>query len=126
VHGENVFDFQLPVSKKKVQFRLLTGKDEQEMSVISERIKKQGQKVDSLVTTRLLHAVISVEGITDKNKVQMFVRNMPAADSLALRKYMDNIEPGIELKSWMECPECGESSEVRLPMGASFFWPDSE
>lgn len=125
-YGENLFDFTLPMTKKKVQFRFLTGKDEQEMMIISERLKKQGQKTDNLVTTRLLFSVVSVDGISDKSKVQHFVRNMPAADSLALRKYMDKVEPGIEMKSHMECTNCGESSEVRLPMGASFFWPDVE
>lgn len=124
--GENLFECMLPVTKKKICFKLLTGRDEQEMSIIAERLKKQGQKTDSLVTTRLLHTVVSVDGITDKVKVQAFVRNMPAGDSLVLRKHMDRIEPGIEMKAWMECPSCSESSEVRLPMGASFFWPDSE
>jgi hypothetical protein len=124
--GENIFDFDLPITRKKVRFRLLTGRDELEIATISDRLKKQGQKTDSLVTTRLLHTVLAVDGITDKVKVQSFVRNMPAGDSLALRKYMDKVEPGIEMKAWMECPSCGESSEVRLPMGASFFWPDAE
>ena len=39
---------------------------------------------------------------------------------------IDKNEPGIEMKSWMDCPHCLETSEVRLPMGASFFWPDAE
>jgi hypothetical protein len=125
-YGENLFEFTLPVTKKRVHFRLLTGKDEQEMMVISERTKKQGQKTDNLVTTRLLFSVVSVEGVSDKAKVHHFVRNMPAADSLALRKYMDKIDPGVEMKSHLECSNCGETSEVRLPMGASFFWPDTE
>jgi hypothetical protein len=124
--GENLFEFHLPVTKKKAHFKLLTGRDEQEIATIVERMKKQGQKTDSLVTTRLLHSVVSIDGITDRNKVQAFVRNMPAGDSLALRKHMDRIEPGIEMKAWMECQHCSESSEVRLPMGASFFWPDAE
>lgn len=124
--GENLFVFDLPITKKKIQFKLMTGRDEQEIATIVERMKKQGQKTDSLVTTRLLHSVVSVDGITDRNKVQAFVRNMPAGDSLALRKHMDRIEPGIEMKAWMECQHCSESSEVRLPMGASFFWPDAE
>jgi len=51
---------------------------------------------------------------------------MPARDSLMLRKHMDKNEPGIEMKGYMECPHCSEESEVRLPMGASFFWPDTE
>ncbi|NCA17808.1 MAG: hypothetical protein EBS90_12335, partial [Betaproteobacteria bacterium] len=66
------------------------------------------------------------DNITDKNKISMFCRNMPARDSLELRKHIDNNEPGIEMKSWMDCPSCLEHSEVRLPIGAAFFWPDSD
>ena len=124
--GSNLFSYELPVSKKTVHFKFLTGKDEQEMSVIQERQKKQGQRVDSLVTTRLLHSIVSVDGVTDRNKVGTFVRNMPARDSLKLRQHMDKSEPGIDMKAWMTCIECDEHSEVNLPLGASFFWPDSE
>ena len=95
------------------------------MATISDRKKKKGF-ADSTVTMRLSHAVISVNNITDKSKIDNFVRNMPARDSLALRKFIDEHEPGIEMKSWMDCPHCSETSEVRLPLGASFFWPDTE
>ena len=126
VDGANMFEFLLPVTKKKIQFKFLTGKDETEMATIAERRKKQGQKSESLVTSRLVHAIISVEGITDRNKINMFVKNMPARDSLALRRFIDDNEPGITMKSWMQCPHCDEHSEVNLPLGASFFWPDAE
>ena len=124
--GENVFQFELPVTKKTVMFKFLTGRDENEISTIAERKRKKGIVNDNTVTTRLKHAIISIDGITDKHKIGVFVGNMPARDSLALRKYIDKNEPGIEMKSWMDCPHCQESSEVRLPMGASFFWPDTE
>jgi hypothetical protein len=124
--GSNLFSFDLPVSKKTVHFKFLTGKDENEMTLIQERQKKQGARTDSLVTSRLMHSLISVDGITDKNKIGTFVRNMPARDSLALRKHMDKEEPGIEMKAWMTCVECDEHTEVNLPLGASFFWPDAE
>jgi hypothetical protein len=124
--GSNLFSFNLPMSKKTVHFKFLTGKDENEMNLIQERQKKQGARSDSLVTTRLLHSIISVEGITDRNKIGTFIRNMPARDSLALRKHMDKHEPGIDMKAWMTCIECDEHSEVNLPLGASFFWPDTE
>ena len=117
--------FDLPVSKKTVHFKFLTGKDESEMNLIQERQKKQGSKVDPLVTTRLIHSIVAIEGVTDKNKIGTFIRNMPARDSLSLRKHMDNTEPGIEMKAWMTCVECDEHSEVNLPLGASFFWPDA-
>ena len=124
--GANLFSFDLPVSKKTVHFKFLTGKDETEMNIIQERQKKQGSKVESLVTTRLVHSIESIDGITDKNKIGTFIRNMPARDSLALRKHIDKNEPGIEMKSWMVCDNCDEHSEVNLPLGASFFWPDTE
>jgi hypothetical protein len=124
--GANLFEFDLPVTKKNVHFRFLTGKDETEMSTIAERKKKQGQKTDSLVTSRLVHCIVAVAGTNDKNKVGTFIRNMPARDSLALRRYMDKHEPGIDMKAWMECTHCDEHSEVTLPLGASFFWPDAE
>lgn len=124
--GANLFEFTLPVTKKKVHFKFLTGRDEQEMSTISERQKKQGLKTDNLVTSRLNFSVVSVDGVTDKSKIGTFIRNMPARDSLALRKYIDSNEPGIEMKSWMQCESCDEHTEVNLPLGASFFWPDTE
>ncbi len=123
--GKNLFEFKLPVSGKTIRFKFLTGKDEQEITVTSERKKKQGQQSDNLITQKLMYSVVSVEGTTDKVKVQSFIRNMPARDSLALRKFMDASEPGIDMKSWIECPNCDESSEVRLPLGVSFFWPDN-
>ena len=124
--GANVFEFNLPITKKSIRFKFLTGTDEEEITVTMERKKKTGLQGENLVTTRLKHALVSVEGITDKTKLGMFIRNMPARDSLSLRKYIDTNEPGIDMKAWMECPHCLESSEVRLPLGASFFWPETD
>ena len=124
--GVNIFELNLPMTKKTIQFRFLTGKDETEISVIQERRKKSGAKSDSLVTTRLRHQIVSIDGVKDRNKINTFIGNMPARDSLELRKYIDKHEPGIDMKSWMDCSNCFETSEVRLPMGASFFWPDAE
>jgi len=125
--GENAFNFTLPVSKKAVVFRFLTGKDEREMSVESDRRKKKklSGDHDSLVTSRIAKCVVSIDGVTDRNKIMTFVRNMPARDSRELRKFMDDNEPGIEMKAWMSCSHCFEDSEVPLPIGAAFFWPDS-
>jgi hypothetical protein len=126
ISGENIFEFTLPLTKKVIHFKFLTGRDEQEISTIAERKKKKGIVNENSVTTRLKHSILSIAGVTDKNKINIFIGNMPARDSLALRKYIDKNEPGIDMKSWMECPHCMTSSEVRLPMGASFFWPDTE
>jgi len=124
--GANLFEFNLPVTKKKVHFRFLIGEDETDIAVAQERRKKLGSQTDNLVTTRLQHQIVAVDGVKDRSKINVFIRGMPARDSLALRKHVDKHEPGIDMKQWMDCPSCMESSEVRLPMGASFFWPDAD
>lgn len=125
--GENAFEFDLPVSKKKVVFKFLTGRDEQDMSLEADRRKKNklSGDVDNFVTNRLVYSILSVGGITDKNKIGQFIRSMPARDSQLLRKFIDKNEPGIEMKCRMQCQSCYEESEVDLPIGASFFWPDA-
>ena len=124
--GENLFEYKLPYTKKVVKFKFLDGNDEQEITKLQERSKKSGRTTTNSVTLRYRFAIQAIDNITDKTKIQMFIRNMPARDSRALRAYMDKLEPGIDMKSWMACPACGEESEVRMPLGASFFWPDAE
>jgi len=123
--GANVFEFTLPVTKFPIRFKFLTGRDEQEMMITAERKKKKGFTNDNMVTSRLSASLIEVNGIKEKVKIDKFISNMPARDSLALRNYLDENEPGIDMTSWMDCPHCSETSEVSLPLGATFFWPDS-
>lgn len=124
--GVNEFEFVLPLSKKRVVFKFMTGRDEEELSTIIERRKKLlGDGAESPVTTRLAHQIVSIEGVTDRNKINVFVNNMPAADSRALRLHIEKNEPGLEMNVDMTCAKCGAESEVGLPIGPSFFWPRS-
>ena len=124
--NQNLFEFELPYTKKTVKFKFLTGNDEEEIQRLDARRKKMGQLSDSMVTTRLEYAIVEIAGVTDRSKINNFIRNMPARDSRALRNFIDTNEPGIEMSSWFDCGACGESSEVQVPLGASFFWPDAE
>ena len=123
--GANLFELVLPVTKKKVRFKFLTGADEEEILTIQERKKKVGGMGDNVVTTRLQFSIVAIEGKTDKNLINAFIRNMPARDSLYLRNHVDKHEPGIDMTSHMDCPSCSETSEVRIPLGVTFFWPSS-
>ena len=124
--GVNLFEFTLPVTKKVVHFKFLTGADEEERSLVVERKKKliPGMKVDSQVTSRLEQLIVSIDGIDDRNKINHFVKSMPALDSRRLRSYIEKNEPGIDMSVWMSCPACSETSRVSLPIGSNFFWPD--
>ena len=124
-NGANLFEVTLPITKKRVRFKFLTGADEEEIMIIQDRKKKVGGVGDNLVTTRLQFSLVEVEGKTDKALISSFIRSLPARDSLFLRQTIDQNEPGIDMKSHMECPSCSETSEVRIPLGATFFWPDA-
>lgn len=123
--GENVFEFKLPITGKTVKFKFLTGRDEQEMLKAQERMKKISAGNQKLITQKLQACVLSVDGISQKSKLDMFIQNMPAGDSRALRTYIDDNEPGVDMSVWMDCPHCLETSTLRLPIGPRFFWPDT-
>lgn len=122
--NKNLFAFTLPRSGKKVCFRFLTGKDEQDITATAEQQRKLALGGDQVVTTNLLHSIVSIEGVTDRAKIASFVRNgMRAGDSLALRSFIKENEPGIQMRQAVECRKCGASEEVDMPMGVKFLWP---
>jgi hypothetical protein len=122
--GSNLFEIELPVSKKIVKVKFANGYDEKEMSVSQEKKKKLGIQQDTLVTDKLQNAIVAVQSITDKTKIGMFIKDMPVRDSLALRKFLEENEPGIDMNVSMKCKHCFEESEVKIPIEVSFFWPD--
>lgn len=117
------FDFTLPMSKKNIKFRLLTARDEDEINKRADaQSKKKGTYTD-ILTFKLGTQVMSIDGNSDKEWIHNFVRVMPARDSLALRKYIASIEPGIDLNVTVEVPG-GNPIESFLVIGPDFFWPD--
>lgn len=123
--GENRFSFQLPFTKKQVIFKFLTGKDEEEIVTLMDRLKKQGMHSETTVTTNLLYSIISLDGNEDRTKIANFVKMMPARDSRALRDYIRKNEPGINMRQETQCPACGHAEEVQMPLGVSFLWPSA-
>jgi len=122
-YNKNEFEFELPVSKLKVTFKLLTGKDEKSIESHLKSLKKLGG-ASREITTRLKHQILSVNGDTDASKINIFVDNMLSRDSIALRSRMMEISPDINLKQYVDFD--GDEKEVIIPMGISFFWPSTK
>jgi len=125
IPGENIFEFLLPYSKKSVKFKFMTGRDEEEIMQTAQKQKKIGLASDTTVTTNLLYSIVSVDGVEDRAKIANFVKMMPARDSLALRNYIKDNEPGIVMKQETSCGSCGHSEEVSMPLGVNFLWPNA-
>lgn len=122
--NRNAFHIQLPYSKKNVIVKLKDGHDEHEEMVTSKNKKRAKITAETSITDTLAQAILEVEGISDKNKIRMFVNKLPVRDSLALRNFLKEIEPTIEMRQYFACPHCSEESEVDIPMSLSFFWPN--
>jgi len=120
----NLFEYTLPKSGLQMQFRLFTGADEAELSRMADRRRKLGSQVDEVVTSRLFAATVAVNGVTDRQKIKKITDNLMAYDAKAYRKYMTDIEPGVEMKQEFVCSRCTAESEVDVPLGTTFFWPD--
>jgi|LakMenEpi03Aug12_release.lakeMendotaPanAssembly.Ray.scaffolds.fasta_scaffold349760_1 hypothetical protein len=122
---ENLFEFVLPMTKKRVLFKFLTGQDEEDNNAIIERKQKLFPNApEGVVTTRLESHIVSVDGVSDKSKISKFVSAMPAGDSRALRTYIEKNEPGVNLEVSWRCSYCGFDNRNTLPMGTLFFWAD--
>lgn len=125
--GVNEFAFQLPITKANVTFKMLTGKDEEEVVTTQARKKKlQLSPIDSFVSDQIKSALLSVNNVTDRAKLAFFVDNMPGQDSLALREKMRVIQPGIDMTQLFECESCDYAEEVQIPIGIEFFWPSAK
>ena len=69
--------------------------------------------------------ITSIEDNREPKVVRGFVDNyLLAQDSRALREYIRQIQPDVDLKFDFDGPN-GVEEGVALPIGLSFFWPDA-
>jgi hypothetical protein len=116
------FEFTLPMSKKVVKFRLLTGRDELDIDAKDEIYsQRNGDGISEKARLRLESMIMEVDGIRDKIKISTLLNKIPLGDSLALKKYYADIEPGIDLNVDVRIPG-GGSIKTFLPIGPNFFW----
>ena len=117
----NEFTFTLPKSKNTITFKLLTHKDEQDISRELEGLKKINKDTSPELSTRLKYIITSVEEKRDKKDIRDFVDNyFLAQDSRALREYIREIQPDVDLTFFPD----GNSDRINIPIGINFFWPD--
>ena len=125
--GENKFTFQLPISKKNIEFKLLTHKDEKEIDIELKKLKKfvKAGGVEPEITTRMKRAITSVDGNTDRGEINRFVDvEFLAQDARAFRQYLGSVSPDVDMK-YMYTSDDGTETEVSVPMTVGFFWPST-
>ena len=120
-YSDNSFDFETPIGKNKVKFKLLTGVEEKLIEKDLEQSQKFGYNTE--ISTRLRYTIIEVDGDNKPETITAFSQNMLARDSMALRNYIQEISPDIDLTSEIQIG--GEAVSVSIPLTVEFFWPKS-
>jgi len=127
---KNEFEFTLPRSQRVVTFMAMTESKERKVKYDVEELTKANRKIKDEtsreLTTRLKTMILSVDGESDRKLISHFVDNeLFAVDSKALRGYIAEVIPDIDLTYEFVSEETGERREIGLPLDITFFWPNS-
>lgn len=125
---KNEFEFQLPQSKRTITFMIMNESKDRKVKHRLDELKKANRKMkvetSPELTTRLKETILSVDGDSDRKVIENFVDNeLFAADSRALRAYIKEVSPDIDLTWEFISEETGERREMSLPIDLTFFWP---
>lgn len=119
----NLFDYTLPISKKKVKFRLLTNKEEKDISDRVQSKMKLSRGVDFSLTDKLKAQIMEIDGNADKIYISRYVEVMRPLDALKLRNYISEVEPNLDMTYEFTNPNTGRRFRTNIIFTARLFYP---
>ena len=125
VSKDNKYSFTLPTLKTEIVFKLLSHKDEKDINAeIASLQRLTKSEVNQEVSTRLRYMILKVGDNDDRGFINKWVKNnLLARDSRALRKYIKEISPDLDLKYEFTSDITGETEALDIPFGVGFFYP---
>lgn len=109
------FEVELPISERKLKYRLLDGKDERKISKLRKNADEEMQ------AALMLFRTTEIEG--ERMKTMKFFNELEAMDRIAFTEHMDEHDCGVHTTIEVECDSCFARFETDLPMGLDFFLP---
>ena len=100
----------LPSSGKTVRWHYLSGRDEE------RQVKHKEDKMSVGIWAR----VDAIDGTPPKIGD---IKNLSQRDRQHLRDLFEEVEPGLDTSTDMECPVCGVEFTKQLDLSPSFFYP---
>jgi len=121
---DGCFDYILPQSGKKIKFKFLTNKEEKDIDDLDEQqMKRSNSDISNKSLLTLERQIMSLDGEKDKLKISQTLRNLKIMDTRSLKKYISEIEPGLDLNISART-QGGGSVTTFLKFNRSFFWPE--
>ena len=124
------FEFELPLAKKRITFKLMTHGTERKVEYALKDIKKKQKRIkdetDRNMSTRLKNIITAIDGEKDSKFISDFVDNhLMAYDAREFRNYVKEITPDLDLGFTFISDETGDEVEMEIPIEVNFFWPDA-
>lgn len=115
----------LPTTKLPFTYRLSTGQDEQNINDHRERrVKAFGDSAaDDTLTYRTAELLEEIDGISNKNELQILLKNLPISDVSHVRNCINEPPFGVDTNVSINCPSCFAEFSIELPLEANFFFP---
>ena len=113
----------MPLSKFKLNFKLLNGADEAYLSQLTMK-KSKSKDAEAMFSDQYKRMIVSIEGHTEKNVINHYVNNMPTLDSRHLRACYKEATPSVTVTENFLCSSCNHEEDMEVPFTADFFWPD--
>lgn len=118
------YQFHLPLCKTDVTFKLLTYGEKKKLDQRIEKISKYKNESPIFETQeRIISQIETIAGENDRVFIEKFVRLMPPKDALSLRRYILDVEPGLDYNYEFEGKFTGDFFRQAITFGIDFFYP---
>jgi len=119
------FSVFIPMRKKNVLIRLMSGGDETRLLAKAKAIQEAyGQENLEYGTFKLKSSIFAIEGNTDRSYIDRFVDAMPALDAYTIRKKLLDVSPGVDMTYEFTAND-GYKFKALLSVDIDFFFPSN-
>ncbi len=119
----NEFTFVLPKSGAVVKWKLLTYKEDFDLSNKSDNVATGRGQVESTSSDSLKRQIVEIDGERNPERISKYVDSMLAIDSKSLRVQIQSMKPGIDTSIKYISEITGDELTIDLPLTTEFFWP---
>lgn len=117
------YEFILPLLKKKITFRLPTVGLGDIINKVAEKRKNPKTGVIPYLTTKLEYLITSIDGDDDPANITSLSKRMPPKDRLDFTKFMNSVEPKVDLNYKFISDHNGEEFDSDIVLSFDFFYP---
>lgn len=118
----NEFTLELPVSKKNIIMKVLTGKDQKEVEGFFDGSNPHIRD-EEILTYSVAKSIVSIPDVGDSfgEKIK-FVKEMPLRDKRSIRVHLDEMSGGTDFTIPFTCDKCGHTQSTPVNFGLGFFF----